>query len=135
VAFETSLFINLPVEDLDRTKAFFAALGFSFNPQFTDEKAACLVLGKTNFAMLLRKEFFGSFTGKDIIDARKSTELITAISVESRAKVDELAEAALRSGGSPSGSPSDLGFMYTRSFQDPDNHNWEVFWMDPTHVQ
>ncbi|MEU9129422.1 VOC family protein [Kitasatospora sp. NPDC048540] len=131
----TKIFVNLPVKDLEKSKAFFAALGYAFNPQFTDDKAGCLVLGEDSFVMLLSEPFFATFTKKSIADTASSAEVIVALGVESRARVDELADAALAAGGTPSNGPSDQGFMYGRSFQDLDGHLWEVIWMDPAHVQ
>ncbi|MFJ7070792.1 VOC family protein [Streptomyces sp. NPDC101115] len=127
------IFVNLPVTDLDASKAFYEQLGYSINPQFTDETAACVVISDTIFAMLLTEEKFKSFTapGKEIADATKSTEVLITLSAESREKVDELAEKALAAGGGPAKEPMDMGFMYGRSFADPDGHHWEVFWMDP----
>ncbi|MFF8847391.1 VOC family protein [Streptomyces sp. NPDC015127] len=124
------IFVNLPVDDLETSKAFWSKLGYSFNPQFTDENAACLVISDTIFAMLLTKPRFKDFTKKEIADATTSTEVILALSADSRDKVDELADAALAAGGTPANDPQDYGFMYGRSFQDPDHHMWEVIWMD-----
>ncbi|MFP1627244.1 VOC family protein [Streptomyces sp. 5K101] len=124
------IFVNLPVNDLQTSKAFWSKLGYSFNPQFSDENAACLVISDTIFAMLLTKPRFKDFTKKEIADAAGSTEVILALSAESREKVDELVDAALAAGGSPANEPQDYGFMYGRSFQDPDHHMWEVAWMD-----
>ncbi|MFJ2701666.1 VOC family protein [Streptomyces sp. NPDC087428] len=128
------IFVNLPVKDLETTKGFFGKLGFSFNPQFSDENTACLVISDTIFAMLMAEPRFKDFTKKEIADASKTTEVLLALSAESREKVDELADAALAAGGSPANEPQDLGFMYGRSFQDPDHHIWEVMWMDPAAV-
>ncbi|MFD7431886.1 VOC family protein [Streptomyces sp. NPDC059818] len=128
------IFVNLPVKDLETTKGFFGKLGFSFNPQFSDENTACLVISDTIFAMLMAEPRFKVFTKKEIADASKTTEVLLALSAESREKVDELADAALAAGGSPANEPQDLGFMYGRSFQDPDHHIWEVMWMDPAAV-
>ncbi|ARF72418.1 VOC family protein [Kitasatospora albolonga] len=125
------IFVNLPVKDLEVSKGFFEKLGYSINPQFTDDKAACVVISDTIFAMLLTEPRFKDFTKKDIADASGTTEVILALSADSREKVDELADAALAAGGSPANEPQDLGFMYGRSFQDPDHHIWEVIWMDP----
>ncbi|MER6612382.1 VOC family protein [Streptomyces xantholiticus] len=124
------IFVNLPVNDLETSKAFWSKLGYSFNPQFTDENAACLVISDTIYAMLLTKPRFKDFVKKEIADAATSTEVILALSAESRDKVDELVDAALAAGGSPANDPQDYGFMYGRSFQDPDHHQWEVIWMD-----
>ncbi|MEV5203657.1 VOC family protein [Streptomyces sp. NPDC053720] len=129
------IFVNLPVKDLEAAKDFFGKLGFSCNPQFSDEKAACLVISDTIFAMLLVEPRFKDFTKKEIADSAKSTEVILALSAESREKVDELVDAALASGGSPANEPMDYGHMYGRSFQDPDHHIWEVVWMDPAAVE
>ncbi|MET7856589.1 VOC family protein [Streptomyces sp. NPDC005318] len=129
------IFVNLPVKDLETTKGFFGKLGFSFNPQFSDEATACLVISDTIFAMLLTEPRFKEFTKKEIADASKTTEVMIALSAESREEVDVLADTALASGGSPAGEPVDQGFMYGRSFQDPDHHIWEVVWMDPAAVQ
>lgn len=130
----TQMFLNLPVKDLNKSIEFFTRLGFSFNPQFTDENATCMIVGKDTYIMLLVEKYFKSFIKKEIADSKQSAEAIIAISAESRQKVDELAEKALEAGGLPSNAPSDLGFMYTRSFQDPDGHLWEVFHMDPATV-
>ncbi|MFG3494024.1 VOC family protein [Streptomyces sp. NPDC047928] len=125
------IFVNLPVKDLEASKAFWTKLGYSFNPQFTDENAACLVFSDTIFAMLLTEPRFKDFTKKEIADASTSIEAILALSAESRAKVDELVDTALASGGSPANETQEMGdFMYGRSFQDPDHHTWEVVWMD-----
>lgn len=128
---EQMIFVNLPVKDLDRAKAFWTELGYSFNPQFTDEKAACLVFSDTIFAMLITEPFFKEFTKKEITDAASSTETIIALSAASRDEVDRLVDKALAAGGSPAIDPVEYGdAMYSRSFQDPDHHNWEVVWMD-----
>ncbi|MEU2763492.1 MULTISPECIES: VOC family protein [unclassified Streptomyces] len=125
------IFVNLPVKNLETTVGFFGKLGYTTNPAFTDDKTACLVISDTIFAMLMTEERFKEFTKKDVVDASTATEVILALSADSREKVDELADAALASGGSPAGETQDLGFMYGRSFQDPDHHIWEVVWMDP----
>ncbi|MFJ8695459.1 VOC family protein [Streptomyces roseolilacinus] len=128
---EQMIFVNLPVKDLDAAKGFWTELGYSFNPQFTDENAACLVFSDTIFAMLLTEPFFKTFTKKEIADASASTETIIALSAESRARVDELADKALAAGGTPAYEPQEYGdAMYSRSFQDLDHHIWEVVWMD-----
>ena len=131
----TKIFVNLPVRDLQQSKAFFSALGFSFNPQFTDEKAACMIIGADSFVMLLVEEFFKTFTKKQIVDAHASTEVLVALSADSREKVDEMAEKAVAAGGTLAREAKDHGFMYERSFFDLDGHNWEVMWMDPSTVQ
>lgn len=123
------IFVNLPVENLETSKAFWNSLGFSFNPQFTDEKAACLVLGENIFAMLLTKPFFATFVDKAIVDARAHIETITALSVDSRHEVDRLVAAAVAAGGTSPRPVKDYGFMYQHSFEDPDGHLFELFHM------
>jgi uncharacterized protein len=131
----SKIFVNLPVKDLDKSMAFFKAIGFSFNPQFTDKTAACMVMSEDIYAMLLTHDKAKQFTGKQIADAHKTTEVLTAIAVESKAKVNELADKAIKAGSKEPRQPQDYGFMFGRSFEDPDGHIWEVFWMDPAHVQ
>ena len=127
----TKVFLNLPVKDLNKSKEFFAKLGFTFNPQFTDQNAACMVISEDNYAMLLVESFFKTFTKKEIVDAKKSTEVLIALSAENKAKVDEMLDKALAAGAKEPRAPQDHGFMYGRAFEDPDGHNWEIFWMDP----
>ena len=129
------VFINLPVKDLDKSMAFFKAIGFSFNPQFTDKTAACMVINDNIYAMLLTHNKVKEFTNKPIADAHKTLEVLTALAVESKTKVNELADRAIKAGGTEAYSPKDHGFMFARSFEDPDSHIWEVFWIDPTRVQ
>lgn len=131
----TNIFLNLPVSDLQKSIAFFTKLGFSFNPQFTDDKATCMILNEKAYVMLLVREYFQTFIKKEVVDATKSTEAIIAISVDSREAVDAFANTALESGAAPAVDPQDHGFMYNRSFQDLDGHQWEVFWMDPGAIQ
>ena len=130
----TKIFVNLPVKDLGRSMDFFTNLGYSFNKQFTDENAACLVISDDIYAMLLVEPFFKTFTKKDISDATKTTEAIIALGLDSRTQVDDLADKALAAGGSASNDTNDQGFMYTRSFSDPDGHLWELFYMDPASI-
>jgi uncharacterized protein len=130
----TKVFINLPVKDLAASMDFFGRLGFSFNEQFTNENAACLVLSDTVFVMLLVEEFFQTFTKKEIVDATKMTEVLTALSVESREAVDELLAKALEAGAEEGREAQDQGFMYSRSFEDPDGHVWEIFFMDESTI-
>ena len=127
----TAIFVNLPVSDLERSKAFFTALGYSINPTFSDDSCASVVFGDTIYAMLLSEARFKDFTPKSIADARTSTEAIICLGTESRAEVDRIADAALANGGSPVLDAQDHGFMYGRGFADPDGHIWEVMWMDP----
>lgn len=129
------IFVNLPVKDLKKTMDFFSQVGFEFNPQFTDEKAACLVISDHIFAMLLVEEFFQSFTNKEITDTTKSAEVILALSAESREKVDEIVNKALAAGGKPYNDPIDHGFMYSWSFQDIDGHLWEFLYMDESMLE
>ena len=125
------IFVNLPVKDLKRSMSFFDKLGFKNNPQFTDDTAACMVVSETIFVMLLTEPKFKSFAPKPISDATKSTEVLIALSFESRQKVDEVVRTATSNGGTTYAEPKDYGFMYQHGFQDPDGHVWEVFWMDP----
>ena len=125
------IFVNLPIKDMQRSRAFFDALGFSFNPQFTNEQGACMVISEDIFAMLLVEPFFQSFTKKPISDAKKSTEVLVCLSCESRAEVDELVRKALAAGGTTPNAAQDHGFMYSHSFEDLDGHVWELAWMDP----
>lgn len=129
------IFVNLPVQDLKRSMEFFSALGYTFNKQFTDEHAACLVLGDDIFVMLLVKPFFKDFITNEVAEAKQVTEAIISLSVDNREAVDALRSKALAVGGLPSNEPIDMGFMYSRSFLDPDGHHWEVFYMDPSHMQ
>jgi predicted lactoylglutathione lyase len=127
----TQIFMNLPVRDLDRSVQFFTALGFSFNPDYTDENATCMVINDDAYVMLLVEKFFKTFTSKEIVDATSATEAIMAFSVDSRDAVDQMVGKALAAGGTESQPVQDYGFMYSHSFQDPDGHLWEVMWMDP----
>ncbi|GGQ87410.1 VOC family protein [Streptomyces asoensis] len=134
-AYQQMIFVNLPVNDLDASKKFFTELGYTINPQFSDDNAASVVISDTIVAMLLTKPFYSTFTKKEIADASKTSEVLIALSAPSREKVDELVDRALALGGSPSGETQDMGFMYGRSFDDLDGHTWEVVWMDPSAVQ
>jgi uncharacterized protein len=129
------IFVNLAVKDLDKSMAFFKALGFSFNPQFTDKTAACMVMSEDIYAMLLTHPKIKQFTKKEIADAHKTTEVLTALAVESKAKVQELMDKAIAAGAKEPRPPQDYGFMFGRSFEDPDGHIWELFWMDPAHAR
>lgn len=127
-------FINLPVKDLKATVAFFSAIGFEFDPHYTDENATSMIIGENQYAMLLVEPFFQSFIKKELADASRTAEVIVAIAVDSREKVDDTVAKALEAGAQPTMDPADHGFMYSRSFQDIDGHLWEVFHMDPTAV-
>lgn len=126
----TQIFLNLAVKDLNKSKEFFTALGYSFNPQFTDDNGACLVIGENIYAMLLTEKFFQGFTKKKIADATKEAEVINALGVESREEVDRIVDAALAAGGKIARDAEDHGWMYIRSFEDLDGHIWEVAHMD-----
>ncbi len=128
------IFVNLAVEDLARSVDFFTELGFSFDPRFTDEQATCMIVSDEAFVMLLVENRFKDFTKKELADPTTQTEAILAVSAESREGVDELADKALAAGGTPANDPLDMGFMYGRSFHDPDGHLWEVIWMDPSQL-
>jgi uncharacterized protein len=131
----TKIFINLPVKQLDKSMAFYKAIGFENNPQFTDETAACMVVSEHIYVMLLTHNKFKQFTPKAIGDATQSSEVLNCLSRESRAEVDAMVKSAVGAGGSTFADPQDHGFMYHHSFQDPDGHIWEVMWMDPGFVQ
>lgn len=126
----TQIFLNLPVKDLNRSIAFFTKLGFKFNPQFTDKNATCMIIGENIYAMLLVERFFKTFTKKQIVNAINSTEIINALTVENRKKVDDMINKAIKAGGKEPRKPQDHGWMYGRSFEDLDGHLWEVFYMD-----
>ncbi|RKH23211.1 glyoxalase [Corallococcus praedator] len=130
----TKIFVNLPVQSLDRAVGFFTKLGYTFNPQFTDANATCMIISEDIYAMLLVKDFFKTFTTKEVADATKVTEAIIALTAESRAAVDALMEKALAAGAKELKS-MDQGFMYQRSYQDLDGHQWELFWMDPAAIK
>jgi hypothetical protein len=128
------LFVNIPVTDLQRSIEFFEALGFTFNQQFTDATATCMLVGEDAFFMLLVKDRFASFSKRPQGDPRKETNALYALSVNSRAEVDEMVNRAVAAGGSHALDPQDHGFMYGWSFYDLDGHHWEPFWMDPSAV-
>lgn len=124
------IFVNLPVADLAASKAFYTAIGAVNEPRFTDDTAACMVLSDTIHVMLLTHDKFREFTPKRIADAHESSEVLLAISADSRAAVDEITGKALAAGGREPRERQDYGFMYSRSFEDPDGHIWEPTWMD-----
>jgi predicted lactoylglutathione lyase len=126
----TKIFVNLPVKDLNKTIGFFTKLGFRFDPQFSDANATCMIVGEDIFVMLLVEKFFKTFTKKEICDTTKNTEVIVALSAESREKVDQLINKAIEAGGMESREPQDHGWMYGRSFEDIDGHLWEIIYMD-----
>jgi predicted lactoylglutathione lyase len=130
----TKIFVNLPVKDLQKSIAFFTQLGFSFNPQFTDETATCMIVSEDIFVMLLTHDKFKMFTPKDICDATTSTEVLVCLSSEGRENVDDMVRKAVAAGGSTYREPQDHGFMYGHGFQDLDGHIWEVVYMDPSAI-
>ena len=130
-----AIFVNLPVRDLGKSVDFFTKMGFTFNPQFTDENATCMVIGENIFAMLLVHKFFKTFTEKEICNTSSDTEVIVALAFESREKVDQLMAKVLAAGGEEPRQAQDHGWMYNRNFQDIDGHLWELFWMDEKAVQ
>jgi predicted lactoylglutathione lyase len=123
----TKLFVNLPVRDLERTMAFFRALGFTFDPRYTDDRAACMMVGEDSYAMLLTEAYFARFTDRPVADASRATEVIVAVLRDSREDVDRISDAALAAGAAPSHRTADASPMYTRSFHDLDGHHWEFF--------
>jgi hypothetical protein len=129
------LFVNIPVRDLQRSIDFFETLGFTFNTQFTDATATCMLVGEDAYFMLLTAEKFKEFSKRPVGDAQRETNALFAISVNSRDEVDTLVEKTLATGGARAADPQDHGFMYVRSFYDLDGHHWEVFWMDPSAIQ
>lgn len=130
----TKVFINLPVKDLNKSKSFFEGLGFSFNPQFSDEKAACMVISDSIFVMLLTESYFKTFTKKEISDAKKSTEVLIALDASSREEVEKIVAKAKELGATIYADPADHGWMYQHSFADLDGHQWELAYMDETQL-
>ncbi|MGV9707284.1 VOC family protein [Streptomyces sp. NPDC003483] len=133
--YQQMIFVNLAVNDVDASKKFFTELGYTINPQFSTEDCACVVISDTIVAMLLSKQRYADFTKKEIADSARTSEVLLCLSAESREKVDELCDKALAAGGSGTRETQDHGYMYGRSFDDPDGHTWEVMWMDPAAVQ
>jgi uncharacterized protein len=129
------LFVNVSVRDLKKSMDFFSTLGFNFNPQFTDDKAACMVVSEEAYFMLLTEPFFRTFTKRQPADTARSTEAMFALSCSSKADVDEMVRKAIDAGGKHAMDPIDHGFMYGWSFYDLDGHHWEVLWMDPNSIQ
>jgi uncharacterized protein len=130
----TQIFVNLPVKDLKKSIAFFTQLGYKFNPQFTDDNATCMIVSENIFVMLLVEQYFQTFTPKAICDSSKSTEVLVALSFESRSAVDAMVAEAIAAGGTTYKEPVDMGFMYQHGFQDLDGHLWEIFSMDPSAI-
>jgi predicted lactoylglutathione lyase len=127
---DTKIFVNLPVKNLDRSVEFFTTLGYTFNQQFTNENATCMIIGEDIFVMLLVEEYFRTFIKKEIADASKTTEVLICLSADSREKVDEMVNKAVAAGGIVYKEPQDHGFMYVHAYQDLDGHLWEIMWMD-----
>ncbi|MEO7393864.1 MAG: VOC family protein [Chitinophagaceae bacterium] len=128
----TKIFVNLPVKDLTKSKEFFTAIGFTINPQFTDETGACVVISEDIHAMILTHAKFKEFTPKEIVNAHTSTEVLTCLSFDSKEKVHEIVDKALKAGATETKAMQDLGFMINRTFNDLDGHIWEIIYMDMT---
>lgn len=130
------IFVNLPVKDVAASKDFYAKLGFTFDPKFTDDQCGCMVVAENaSYVMLIDETRFADFTTKPIADARTTTEALVCFSAEDRDEVDAFADAALAAGATPAKEPTDYGFMYGRSFNDPDGHHVEVMWMSQEAVE
>jgi len=125
----SQIFVNLPVKDLERSVAFYTQLGYTFNPQFTDENATCMIVGENLFVMLLVEKFFSGFTHKAITDTSKSTEVLTCVSCDSKAQVNELVAKARAAGAQVPRQAQDHGFMYSHGYEDLDGHTWELVYM------
>lgn len=129
------IFVNLPVADIAVSRTFWSTLGYSFNEQFSDDNALCLMFSDSIFAMLLQRDFFQTFTDKPVADARSSAQVLNGLAMTSRADVDALVDAAVAAGATEPRAPQDQGFMYERGFSDLDGHDWEIMWMDPASVE
>jgi uncharacterized protein len=129
------IFVNLPVKDLNKSVEFFTKLDFTFNPQFTNKDATCMIVDKNIFVMLLVEKYFQTFTHKEICDASKSTEVLVSLSFESRAEVDAMVAKAIAAGGTTHKEPMDMGILYQHGFQDLDGHLWEIFFMDESAME
>lgn len=126
----TSVFINLPVKDLEKSKAFYTSFGWTLNPAFCDENAGCVVVSDTIYVMVLTHEHYKQFTSKEIADTATTSAVLNGISVETPEEIDQILDKALAAGATE-GNPQDFGFMRSRTFHDPDGHSWEIIWMDP----
>ncbi|MFI1166664.1 VOC family protein [Streptomyces sp. NPDC020801] len=133
--YQQMIFVNLATHDVAASKEFFTELGYTINPQFSNDECACVVISDTIIAMLLSKQRYADFTKKEIADSTRTSETLICLSAESREKVDELVDRAIAAGGTATGETQDQGFMYGRAFDDLDGHTWEVVWMDPAAVQ
>lgn len=131
----TKMFVNLPVKDLKQTMRFYIALGFTFNPQFTDDTAACMIVSEHNYVMLLTHEKWKQFTAKPIADTQRTASVAVALALDSVKAVDDMVEAAIKAGGKETSPRQDHGFMVQRTFEDLDGHTWEPFFMDPRYAQ
>lgn len=129
------IFVNLPVKDLNKAIAFYTAIGFTQNPRFSDDTAACMVLSEEIFVMLLTHKKFSQFTSKAIADASVTCQVINALSVATKEAVVDVAEKAVKAGGSAAAPDQDHGFMFSKSINDLDGNIWEFFWMDPAAIQ
>ena len=129
-----AIFLNLPIKDLEKSVNFFAGLGFAFNQQFTSDESTCMIIGENMYAMLCTEERFQKFLSKPIADP-ESTEVLISLSCESKDEVTALAEKAFSLGGRKVNEPDDMGFMFSWGFEDLDGHVWDLFWMDPAHLQ
>lgn len=129
------VFLDLPVKDLTRARSFYDSIGFTNNPQFTDDSAACMVLAESLYVMLLTRERFAGFASRPVADPLAATGALYALSCDSKEAVRALCETAFAAGGRKYREPDDHGFMYAWGFEDPDGHTWEPFWMNPSHVQ
>ena len=131
----TKIFVNLAVKDLNRSVDFFKAIGYSFNKQFTDETAACMVISEDIYAMLLTEKKFKDFTPKKLVDATMATEVMTCLSTDTRERVNEIVDNAVKAGATEFKDAQDHGFMFYRSFSDLDGHIWEIMWLDESKVE
>lgn len=125
------IFVNLAIGDMQKSQAFFKQLGFTFNPQFTNDQGACMVISDDIYAMLLTRDFFKGFTSKALVDAKQATEVLICLSCDSRAEVDDVVARAVAAGGTAPREPQDHGFMYAHGFEDLDGHIWELVYMEP----
>ncbi|MEX2379260.1 MAG: VOC family protein [Vicingaceae bacterium] len=130
----SKIFVNLPVKDLQKSIDFFTALGFTFNPDFTDDTATCMIIGENIFAMLLTEKRFSEFTDRPIANAHQTTEVLIAIDQPSKEAVDQMVKKAVKVGGTTYSQPQDHGWMYQHAFADLDGHQWEVMWMDESQL-
>lgn len=127
------LFVNLPIKDVSQSRNFFESLGFNFNPQFSDDKALCLILGDNFYGMLLKEEFFQTFTKKPLSLGKESTEVLLSLQLNTKDEVNQMVDKAIKLGAHEYNPPTDNGFMYLRVFEDLDGHQWELTWMDETY--